>query len=288
MLVELLDEDYSVNKRLVLNALEGVESVFNLQSPTPKNEFCRMFVREGVAEPLSTALLNIVKDTSGEAETAKRQILGLLLLFCQIGQGDARIRDAFGSRSFVICEWGCARYLVKLTQDYETLRPTTQPSSPFTSSSTLGVEVDKALVDQPAATRRVAERGRHQSPYRLASRQAGSTRDECQSLSHLYAIILCLYSICQENCSHLLQTLLNLCRLSRSRQEEAAQNGLLPLLQQVISINSPLKEFALPLLCDMANSGKSARRQLWKIDGVQRMYFNARIYVSTFLNSPRI
>lgn len=104
MLVELLDEDYSVNKRLVLNALEGVESVFNLQSPTPKNEFCRMFVREGVAEPLSTALLNIVKDKTGEAEAAKRQILVLLLLFCQIGQADARIRDAFGSRSFVVCE----------------------------------------------------------------------------------------------------------------------------------------------------------------------------------------
>lgn len=68
----------------------------------------------------------------------------------------------------------------------------------------------------------------------------------------------------------MLQTLYNLSRLSRSRQEEAAQNGLLPLLQQVIKINSPLKEFALPLLCDMANAGKSARRQLWKIDGVQR------------------
>lgn len=115
MLVELLDEDYSVNKQLVLNALEGVESVFNLQSPTPKNEFCRMFVREGVAEPLSTALLNIVKDNSGEAETAKRRILVLLLLFCQIGQADARIRDAFGSRSFVICEWHPRRFRASLT-----------------------------------------------------------------------------------------------------------------------------------------------------------------------------
>lgn len=103
MLVELLDEDYSVNKVLVLNALEGVDSVFNLQSPTPKNEFCRMFVREGVAEPLSAALLNIMKDSSQEAETSKKRILMLLLLFCQSGQSDARIRDAFGTRSFVIC-----------------------------------------------------------------------------------------------------------------------------------------------------------------------------------------
>jgi hypothetical protein len=104
MLVELLDEDYSVNKDLVISALEGIESVFNLQSPAPKNEFCRMFVREGIADPLSSALLNIVKDISSDAEAAKQRILVLLLLFCQTGQADARIRVAFGSRSFVICE----------------------------------------------------------------------------------------------------------------------------------------------------------------------------------------
>jgi hypothetical protein len=83
-----------------------------------------------------------------------------------------------------------------------------------------------------------------------------------------------------------LQTLYNLCRLSRSRQEEAAQNGLLPLLQQVIKINSPLKEFALPLLCDMANAGKSARRQLWKIDGVQRK-FRIRVLRSRSLSNTK-
>ncbi|GHJ83897.1 hypothetical protein NliqN6_0299 [Naganishia liquefaciens] len=231
MLVELLDEDYSVNKRLVLNALEGIESVFSLQSPTPKNEFCRMFVREGIAEPLSTALLNIVKDNSGEAEAAKRQILVLLLLFCQIGQADARIRDAFGSRSFVIC----------LLRSLPHLSP---------SFLLLALKSIKHLsTSQPLL-------------------------DVLQNADAIRALIELLLDKLgtpgtNEICSHLLQTLLNLCRLSRSRQEEAAQNGLLPLLQQVLTINSPLKEFALPLLCDMGNSGKSARRQLWKIDGVQ-------------------
>lgn len=31
MLVELLDEDYSVNKTLILSSLEGIGSVFELQ-----------------------------------------------------------------------------------------------------------------------------------------------------------------------------------------------------------------------------------------------------------------
>jgi hypothetical protein len=73
----------------------------------------------------------------------------------------------------------------------------------------------------------------------------------------------------QEICSHIFQTLFNLCRLSRTRQEEAAINGIIPILQRALSLKSPLKEFALPILCDMVNAGKTARRQLWKYGGVQ-------------------
>lgn len=73
----------------------------------------------------------------------------------------------------------------------------------------------------------------------------------------------------QEICSHIFQTLFNLCRLSRTRQEEAAISGILPLLLRALNSNSPLKEFALPLLCDMVNAGKTARRQLWKAGGVK-------------------
>ncbi len=45
--------------------------------------------------------------------------------------------------------------------------------------------------------------------------------------------------------------------------------GILPLLQKVISDGSPLKEFALPILCDMASAGKATRRLLWRVDGLQ-------------------
>ena len=60
-------------------------------------------------------------------------------------------------------------------------------------------------------------------------------------------------------------------RLSKIRQEEAASAGIIPLLKTVIEGKSPLKPFALPVLCDLANAGKVSRRQLWRVDGLKRM-----------------
>ena len=74
--MDLLDEDYREQAGLVANALVGVGSVFELQvsascylschvtltvyrlqSPTPKNDFCRMFIREGLLDVSNTLLV---------------------------------------------------------------------------------------------------------------------------------------------------------------------------------------------------------------------------------------
>ncbi|KAK2764027.1 hypothetical protein FQN54_009646 [Arachnomyces sp. PD_36] len=60
----------------------------------------------------------------------------------------------------------------------------------------------------------------------------------------------------REVSNQILNTIYNLCRLSKSRQEDAALNGIIPLLQKIVKTERPLKEFALPILCDMAHSGK--------------------------------
>lgn len=59
-----------------------------------------------------------------------------------------------------------------------------------------------------------------------------------------------------------------MCRLNKSRQEDAALNGIVPLLQKIVKTERPLKEFALPILCDMAHSGKVGRRELWRNRGL--------------------
>ena len=68
--------------------------------------------------------------------------------------------------------------------------------------------------------------------------------------------------------NHIFQTCYNLCRLNKSRQEEAAQAGIIPSLKRVIESSSPLKQFALPILCDLASAGKSCRHLLWQHDGL--------------------
>lgn len=74
--------------------------------------------------------------------------------------------------------------------------------------------------------------------------------------------------ITQEMANHIFQTLYNLCRLNKLRQEEAAQAGIIPSLMRVIESSSPLKQFALPILCDLASAGKSCRMLLWQHDGL--------------------
>lgn len=73
----------------------------------------------------------------------------------------------------------------------------------------------------------------------------------------------------REISNQILNTMYNLCRLSKTRQEDAALNGLIPLLQRIVKTERPLKEFALPILCDMAHSGKVGRKILWQNKGLQ-------------------
>src|SRR5258706_973719 len=72
----------------------------------------------------------------------------------------------------------------------------------------------------------------------------------------------------QESSNHIFQTCYNLCRLNKGRQEEAAQAGIIPCLKRVIEANSPLRQFALPVLCDLASAGKGCRTMLWQHDGL--------------------
>ena len=77
-----------------------------------------------------------------------------------------------------------------------------------------------------------------------------------------------MLNVPQEISNHVFQTCYNLCRLNKSRQEEAAQAGLIPSLKRVVELKSPLKQFALPILCDLASAGKSCRILLRQHDGL--------------------
>lgn len=101
MLVDLLDEDYTEQTELVVHALNGICSVFDLQSPTTKNDFCRMFIREGLLDPLSSALLNVMTSQGEIAMEMNRKIIQIVLVFCQVSQSDIHVRNALGTRKVV-------------------------------------------------------------------------------------------------------------------------------------------------------------------------------------------
>lgn len=101
MLVDLLDEDYAEQSELVVDALNGIGSVFELQSPTTKNDFCRMFIREGLLDPLTSALLNMMATRGEVADQMKKKIVQIVLVFSQVTQSDIHVRNALGTRKIV-------------------------------------------------------------------------------------------------------------------------------------------------------------------------------------------
>ncbi|RID80605.1 hypothetical protein BRARA_A03256 [Brassica rapa] len=59
-----------------------------------------------------------------------------------------------------------------------------------------------------------------------------------------------------------LSALFNLCKINKRRQEQAADHGIIPHLMHFIMSASSLKQYALPLLCDMAHASHNSREQL--------------------------
>jgi hypothetical protein len=69
--------------------------------------------------------------------------------------------------------------------------------------------------------------------------------------------------------SEVLNALYNLCKINKRRQEQAAESGIIPHLMRFIQENSNLKQFALPLLCDMAHASRYTREQLRSNRGLE-------------------
>ncbi|KAH9952501.1 hypothetical protein BC827DRAFT_1159698 [Russula dissimulans] len=231
VLVDLLDEDFAEQSELIVHALNGIGSVFELQGPTStKNDFCRLFIREGLLDPLSSALLNVMASRGDAAADMKRKIIQILLVFCQVSQSDIHVRNALGTRKVVrrllrACELLEPEYLVHMLKAIKHLSMNATMLEVLQNAN--AIEILTRILDEQSS-------GLHST----------------------------------EMANHIFQTCYNLCRLNKGRQEEAAQAGIIPLLVRVIESSSPLRQFALPILCDLASAGKSCRMLLWQHDGL--------------------
>ena len=96
VLIEFLQGNYMTQKELVGIAINGIHSVFKLQSLTPRNDFCRLLAKQGLLDPLSATLYNTLRDPQGAAYTDK--IVQVLLIF---SQGDSPVKELLATRQIV-------------------------------------------------------------------------------------------------------------------------------------------------------------------------------------------
>lgn len=60
-----------------------------------------MFIREGLLNPLSSALINVMAADSETSDAMKAKIIQIILVFSQVSQSDIHVRNALGTRMVV-------------------------------------------------------------------------------------------------------------------------------------------------------------------------------------------
>ncbi|KAL9030914.1 MAG: hypothetical protein Q9196_001022 [Gyalolechia fulgens] len=227
VLVEFLEEDYEEERDLVLIGVNGVWSVFELQGPTPKNDFCRILSRNSVLDPLSLVLSKVLGEDGELAELCEGRIANIFLLF---SQAENHVKETVSDRTV----------LHRVLKELKRMSPNHQITMlKFVKNlSMLSTTLDSLQNSNAIDVLTELLRSNFSEPH------------------------------FREISNQVLNTIYNLCRLNKSRQEDAALNGIIPVLQRIIKTERPLKEFAYPILCDMAHSGKVGRRELWRNKGL--------------------
>ncbi|KAK2625313.1 hypothetical protein QTJ16_005682 [Diplocarpon rosae] len=230
VLVEFLDEDYDEARDLVLIGVNGIWNVFELQGPTPKNDFCRIFSRSKILSPLALVLDRVLDEDDELSELVEGRIVNIFYLF---SQAENYVKEVVADRVV----------LKRVLKDLRRMTPVHQ------------ITMLKFIKNLSMLS---------------------TTLDSLHSANAIELLIDLLGSSMKKDTAHfreisnqVLNTMYNLCRLSKVRQEDAAINDIIPLLLRIMKTKRPPKEFALPILCDMAHSGKVGRKYLWQNKGLQ-------------------
>lgn len=234
VLVDFLDDDYDDDRELVLIGVNGIWSVFELQGSTPRNDFCRILSRNSVLDPLSLVLARVLNEPadSGEqrelAELCEARIASIFFIF---SQAENYVKEKVAERAV----------LHRLLKDLKRMSPTNQITMLKFIKNLSMLEAKWETLQNANAIDVLVELlkdGLKQPHFRELSNQ-------------------------------ILGTIYNLCRVSKRRQEDAALAGIIPLLINIAKQDkTPVRQFALPILCDMVQAGRAARRELWQNKGL--------------------
>ncbi|ETV64665.1 STE/STE11/CDC15 protein kinase, variant 1 [Aphanomyces astaci] len=218
-------------------ALTGISCTFSIQT-IPKNDTCRLFVKLGVLPKLiavyNRLVLAIFKQHTMQLVDELHKICDIFLLF---SQGDVVVKEH-------MCD------LVVLEGLLYSLNPGTAIAKHDAYSMAM-VKILKCIRNMSMEPNTLENLDRAGTIPTLVQVLTDESSPQIKDIQNI-----------------VLHAMFYLCRINRNRQTHAAQAGLIPYLQRVTQTRSPLKQFVLPIMCDLASASATAREHLWACDGV--------------------
>lgn len=275
---------------LVRIALDGTLSVFNLQT-IPKNDICRLFVKAGLLRRFVAVFNEVVSavavlesdqnpnrslrlpsssqssQSQGENWTVEElnNFCDILLLF---SQGDGVVKEH-------MCDGAVLEGMLKALRPgantlflggdgsprEETYVRLFSHSNDYVAAMVKVLKCFRNLSMDPLTLEKLDRAGTIPTLVRLLNEQEVEMLPPTASMT--VPSVTASDAKQREVENIVLQTMFYLCRINRNRQTHAAQAGIVPSLIKVIRDSSPLKQFALPILCDLAHASPTARAHLW-------------------------
>lgn len=211
-------DDFVQNKDLFLIGIDCIYEILtsNFQVRIPKNDFCRLFAKHDLLPHLAKAFELVLKDAATKSVYSDK----IAEIFVIFSKADTVVKTYF-CREDVL-----KRLLESLASLLKTSRPISLKIVKCFASLSMDSSTHGPLVQVDAIKYLV---------------QCLATHDGQLAMEILQQLYNALY---------------NLCRLNPARQFHAAEEGIIPHLQWVVQENLSLKQFALPILFEMARSKK--------------------------------
>ena len=261
-------------------ALAGINSVFELHT-VPKNDFCRLFVKAGILDALGVNLraMNTTIVSAFAASVTPRGMGGggggritplgsPTGLAVSVPAGNTLVDEAFVDLHLV------ADLAITFCQADHVVAMAVADHPLLSGLLRLLRPVIPSLVDH---TRYASVLVKLQRALKHLSMEPG-TLHALQSAGAIATLVpflgMASDDVVKPMHNHVMHALFNLCKVNKPRQEAACFAGIVPHLQRLIAEQGPLKQLALPLLCDMAHnvSSRRVRDVLWR-HGTVEFYF---------------
>jgi hypothetical protein len=260
-------------KQMVYMGLDCIIEVFSVKSSRTR-DFCKLFVKLGILPHLSLAFQYIMgMSPPASTSTSQQSHLGVEpQIVTEVNRDDYEPeRWHYGLRIANIF-WIFSRYEVTEQMSRDGVLEVMMGALRH-SSLTSPIDKFRHLYDHDENKCIVPNEYAEIAELLLKSiknfTMEPTALNDLEQVGAIKTLIDLLDGPIRERCkNHILPSLYNLCRIEIRRLDLAAREGIIPHLQRIILEGSHLKQFALPILCDLVRASHTAREELWKNDGV--------------------